>query len=87
MLPTLIRRAAESGKSLFDFENNPYKAKKTWPPDFDKLSHKHQFRLERRYRRRSKLKWARPTWTKGVKLAQWGAIVCMEDESITSVNG
>ncbi|OCL12123.1 hypothetical protein AOQ84DRAFT_373345 [Glonium stellatum] len=73
MFSTLIRRSAEAPKPLFDFDANPYKAKRTWPPDFSKLSPKHQFRLERRYKRRAKLKWARPGWTKGVKLAQWGS--------------
>ncbi|KAI9795976.1 MAG: hypothetical protein M1825_001060 [Sarcosagium campestre] len=51
-----------------------FKAKKTWPPDFEHLSHKHQFRLERKYKRRSQLKWTRPTWNKSVQLAQWGSI-------------
>jgi hypothetical protein len=73
--PTLLRRAAALPK--FDFARNPYKAKRTWPPDFTKLSQKHQFRLERRYRRRAKLKWARPTWTKFVKLSTWATISCM----------
>ncbi|KAI4733253.1 hypothetical protein E4T50_16197 [Aureobasidium sp. EXF-12298] len=73
--PTLMRRAAALPK--FDFARNPYKSKRTWPPDFTKLSQKHQFRLERRYRRRAKLKWARPTWTKFVKLATWGTISCL----------
>ncbi|OCK88704.1 uncharacterized protein K441DRAFT_307307 [Cenococcum geophilum 1.58] len=73
MFSTLIRRSAEAPKPLFDFDANPYKAKRVWPPDFSKLSPKHQFRLERRYKRRAKLKWARPRWTKGVKLAQWGS--------------
>ncbi|KAF9883054.1 hypothetical protein FE257_004133 [Aspergillus nanangensis] len=39
-----------------------------------KLSPKHQFRLERKYRRRAALKYARPRWTKATKLVQWGAI-------------
>lgn len=56
-------------------ETNPYRAQRSWPPTFDHLSAKHQFRLERRYRRRTKLKWARPNWTKAVKLTQWGSIV------------
>ncbi|PWW74695.1 hypothetical protein C7212DRAFT_327685 [Tuber magnatum] len=51
-----------------------YKAKKPWPPDFSLLSRKHQFRLERRYRRRAKLKFARPRLQKTVKLAQ-GVII------------
>nr|POE46992.1 hypothetical protein CFP56_00324 [Quercus suber] len=56
-------------------QSNPYRCKRTWPPDFAQLSQKHQFRLERRFRRRTKLKWARPTWTKIVKLGQWGSIL------------
>ncbi|KAI5197047.1 hypothetical protein E4T39_07516 [Aureobasidium subglaciale] len=72
MFPTLLRRASALPK--FDFARNPYKSKRTWPPDFTKLSQKHQFRLERRYRRRAKLKWARPTWTKFVKLSTWATM-------------
>ncbi|EYE99808.1 uncharacterized protein EURHEDRAFT_407806 [Aspergillus ruber CBS 135680] len=51
-----------------------YKPKRQWPPDMSKLSQKHQFRLERKYRRRAALKFARPKWTKGTKLVQWGVI-------------
>lgn len=75
MFPTVIRRAMSS-KPAFDIYSNPYKAKRLWPPDFTKLSQKHQFRLERRYRRRAKLKWARPKWTKAVKIAQMSSILC-----------
>lgn len=57
-------------------ETNPYRAKRLWPPDFKKLSPKDQFKLERRYRRRSKLAWARPKWTKFTKIAQLGTISC-----------
>lgn len=55
---------------------NPYKTKKTWPPDFSKLSQRYQLRLERKYRRRMKLKFARPVWTKATILLQWGAAGC-----------
>ena len=75
----LFRKAPQISENIpkfaFTIETNPYRCKRTWPPDFSKLSQKHQFRLERRYRRRAKLKWARPNWTKGVRLAQWGSIV------------
>jgi hypothetical protein len=81
MLRTLVRRAAEAPKP-FNFATNPYKAKKTWPPDFSNISRKHQFRFERRYKRRAKLKWARPRWTKGIKLAQNGIIICMQVASL-----
>ncbi|KAL2814706.1 hypothetical protein BDW59DRAFT_19892 [Aspergillus cavernicola] len=53
---------------------SPYKPKRQWPPDMSKLSPKHQFRLERKYRRRAALKYARPKWTKATKLVQWGGI-------------
>lgn len=59
----------------YDIKNNPYQCKRPWPPNFEQLSQKHQFRLERRYRRRTKLKWARPVWKKWTTLAQWGSIV------------
>ncbi|KAJ5460319.1 uncharacterized protein N7458_001871 [Penicillium daleae] len=50
---------------------SPYKPKRQWPPDMSKLSPKHQFRLERKYRRRAALKYARPKFIKTVTLAQW----------------
>jgi hypothetical protein len=81
MFSTLIRRAAQAGQSAEPripyIYTNQYKAKRLWPPDFTKISPKHQFRLERRYKRRAKLKWARPGWTKGVKIVQMSAVVCM----------
>lgn len=74
MLPTIIRRTAQQNVPYV--YTNPYKAKRLWPPDFSKLSPKHQFRLERRYKRRAKLKWERPRWTKAVKMVQMGSVVC-----------
>ncbi|KAJ5679277.1 hypothetical protein N7462_007521 [Penicillium macrosclerotiorum] len=50
---------------------NAYKPKRQWPPDMSKLSPKHQFRLERKYRRRAALKYARPKFIKMVTLTQW----------------
>lgn len=64
----------------FDFERNPYKAKKLWPPHFNQLSEKEQFRFERKFRRRNKLAWARPGWTKFTKLTQWGLIIGMRED-------
>ncbi|OQE96463.1 hypothetical protein PENNAL_c0001G01624 [Penicillium nalgiovense] len=57
--------------SFEDVYYSPYQPKRQWPPDMSKLSSKHQFRLERKYRRRAALKYARPKFTKAVKLAQW----------------
>ncbi|EXJ54213.1 hypothetical protein A1O7_09550 [Cladophialophora yegresii CBS 114405] len=54
----------------FRVTNNPYRARKRWPPDFRTLDPKQQFHYEKTYRRRAALKWARPRWNKGVKLVQ-----------------
>jgi len=74
----LRRGLASATEGAYDINTNAFRAKRQWPPDFSKLSQKHQFRLERRYRRRSKLKWARPQWNKFVQLAQWGSVTCMQ---------
>jgi hypothetical protein len=66
----------------FDFANNPYKAKKSWPPNFKGLSNREQFRLEKRYRSRTKLKWARPTWSRATKVVQIGVITCQSAPQI-----
>ena len=76
MIGTAFLHAAKAGIAPSRAQFKPYKARKPWPPDFSKLDPKYQFRLERRYRRRTKLKWARPKWVKGVKLAQWGICLC-----------
>lgn len=51
--------------------NNPYRARKKWPPDFTTLHPKHQFYYEKTYRRRLKLKYARPNWVKATKVFQY----------------
>ena len=58
----------------FNVVNNPYRARKQWPPNFKNLHPKHQFHYEKTYRRRMKLKYARPTWTKATKIVQWTLI-------------
>jgi hypothetical protein len=57
-------------------KSNPFKAQKIWPPDFTQMNPRQQFRLERRYRRRAKLKYMRPRWDKGIKLTSWMACLC-----------
>ncbi len=59
----------------FRVTNNPYRARKVWPPDFRNLDPKQQFHFEKTYRRRAALKWARPGWNKGVKIVQQSLIV------------
>jgi hypothetical protein len=64
-----------SNPPSFDVHTNPYRAQRQWPPDFTTMDPKHQFRLERRYRRRSARAYDRPRWTKGVKIAQRASIL------------
>ncbi|EEP80450.1 predicted protein [Uncinocarpus reesii 1704] len=71
---THFSTSTPSSENPNDVYTSPYKAKRLWPPDMSKLSSKQQFRLERKYRRRAKLKWARPTWKKWTKLVQWTSI-------------
>lgn len=66
----------ESAPTADDGYYSAYKPKRQWPPDMSKLSSKHQFRLERKYRRRAALKYARPKFIKAVTLAQWAIIGC-----------
>ncbi|KAL4930764.1 uncharacterized protein BDV17DRAFT_289605 [Aspergillus undulatus] len=68
--PPFPSSSSPSGEGYY----SPYKPKRQWPPDMSKLSPKHQFRLERKYRRRAALKYARPKWVKATKLVQWGCI-------------
>lgn len=56
--------------SRFSIHNNPYRARKKWPPNFETLHPKQQFHFEKTYRRRAKLKWARPNWHRWTKLLQ-----------------
>ena len=60
---------------------SPYQPKRQWPPDMSKLSPKHQFRLERKYRRRAALKYARPKLMKATKIGQWVVIGCESVEN------
>lgn len=85
MFPTLRLRFQATRTPLLDALSNPYKAKRPWPPNFSQLSQKHQFQLERRYRRRAKLKWARPGWMKFTKVAQWGTIGCRSYFTLLSI--
>ncbi|KAF8426916.1 hypothetical protein EV426DRAFT_707129 [Tirmania nivea] len=52
-----------------------YKARKSWPPNFSKLTPKHKFSLERRFRRRMKLKFARPRLHQAVRIGQWSTAI------------
>lgn len=70
------KHAHEHSPSNDDAYYSPHKPKRQWPPDMSKLSPKHQFRLERKYRRRAALKYARPKFIKTVTLVQWGVIGC-----------
>ena len=50
--------------------NNPYRARKKWPPDFRDLDPKQQFHFEKTYRRRAAMAYTRPAWNKSIKILQ-----------------
>ena len=53
-----------------DVINNPYRAKKQWPPDIRGLPAKQQLHYEKTYRRRAKLAYTRPAWNRKIKMLQ-----------------
>lgn len=87
MLPTLIRRSifarspaavsvpASAAHEIPYYLRNRFRAKKLWPPDFGTLTPKEQFRLERKYRRRSKLKYTSEKWIRWVTIFQMWMIL------------
>ncbi|KAI5467014.1 hypothetical protein BGZ63DRAFT_346008 [Mariannaea sp. PMI_226] len=81
MLPTAFRRMAAAPKQSLlrgaplSVVNNPYKARKVWPPNFKDLTHQQQLRFEKKYKRRIQLASRAPRWVKGVKFAQLATIV------------
>ncbi|RSM07531.1 hypothetical protein CEP52_005164 [Fusarium oligoseptatum] len=76
MFSTTLRRLAASSKETLlkraplTIANNPYKARKVWPPNFKQLTHQQQLRFEKKYKRRIVLASRSPTWEKAVKTAQ-----------------
>lgn len=58
----------------FDFARNPFRAKRKWPPNLRALTEKQQYRFERKFKRRIKLKSLRPQWDKWTKIVQWSLI-------------
>ncbi|KAK7518506.1 hypothetical protein IWX49DRAFT_587388 [Phyllosticta citricarpa] len=69
-LPQFLRKP-EPERIPYNIYKNPYRAKRSWPPDLSKLSWRDQVRFDRKYRRRLKMRSTWPLWNKRVKLAQW----------------
>jgi hypothetical protein len=58
----------------FDHVRNRFPAKKKWPPNLHELTDKQNFRFERKYKRRIKLKAIRPEWNRKVTVVTWSLI-------------
>ncbi|KAF2639111.1 hypothetical protein P280DRAFT_470515 [Massarina eburnea CBS 473.64] len=72
-----IRRILGRSKSQlppFDHTRNRFTAKKHWPPNLRILTYKQQFRFERKFKRRLRLKSIKPLWQKWTKIVQWSMI-------------
>jgi hypothetical protein len=74
LLARLLGRASRSDLPPFNFALNRYKAKKHWPPNLRVLTEKQQFRFERKFKRRLRLKSIKPQWNRWTKIVQWNLI-------------
>ena len=74
LLARLLGRAPKSTLPPFNFALNRFKAKKHWPPNLRELTEKQQFRFERKFKRRLRLKSIKPQWQKWTKIVQWSLI-------------
>lgn len=81
MFSTTFRRMASAPKQSLlkraplTVVNNPYKARKVWPPNFKELTYQQQLRFEKKYKRRVILASRSPLWVKSVKFAQLLTII------------
>ncbi len=64
----------ENNLPPFDFSRNRFRKIKPWPPNVQALTHKQQFRFERKFKRRIKFKSLRPKFNKRVTVVQWTMI-------------
>ncbi|KAF9737853.1 hypothetical protein PMIN06_009024 [Paraphaeosphaeria minitans] len=74
LLARLLGQAPKSDLPPFNFATNRFKAKKQWPPNLRVLTEKQQFRFERKFKRRLRLKSIKPQWQKWTKIVQWNLI-------------
>lgn len=74
LLARLLGRAPKNELPPFNFAMNRFKAKKHWPPNIQELTEKQQFRFERKFKRRLRLKSIKPQWHKWTKIVQWNLI-------------
>lgn len=74
MFSTTLRRLVQSARGpmgRLTVENNPYRTKKVWPPDFKDLTPQQQLRFEKKYKRRLYLAHYSPTWDKGTRMVRF----------------
>ncbi|KAF1917200.1 hypothetical protein BDU57DRAFT_259391 [Ampelomyces quisqualis] len=58
----------------FDFARNHFRRRKQWPPNLKTLTEKQQFRFERKFKRRVKMKAVSETWNRRVTVVIWSLI-------------
>ena len=78
---------SEDAPRPFNPETNPYKAKRPWPPDFSRMTLQQQFAYEKRYKRRAKNSYMRPSWVRKTKLAQLILVTGAELPPIERLDG
>jgi len=74
LLQRLLGRSPRPQLPPFNFARNRFKVKKVWPPQLRELTEKQQFRFERKFKRRLRIKSIKPQWQKWTKIVQWSMI-------------
>jgi len=80
MFRTTLRRLAQTAetaapstapRSKLTIANNPYRAKKVWPPNFADLTPQQQLRFEKKYKRRVVQSQYSEKWDRGTKILRF----------------
>ncbi|KAF2655945.1 hypothetical protein K491DRAFT_576072, partial [Lophiostoma macrostomum CBS 122681] len=58
----------------FNFARNRYRAQTQWPPVLRNLPHRQQFRFERKFKRRLRMKAVDEVWNRWVGVGMWSII-------------
>lgn len=74
LVQRVLGRPPKTQLPPFNPARNRFPAKKKWPPQLMELTERQQFRFERKYKRRLRMKSLRPVWNKWVTIVQWTLI-------------
>ena len=73
-LKNLIWTPPKNPLPPFNFKRLRFPSKTRWPPQLHELTDHQQFRFERKFKRRLRMKAVDENWNNNVKVATWGII-------------